>query len=325
MSRSYLSTKSRKYSRCDLFLSKERLLFLAGVHLGGCLTVNLIEPPSTPPSPSSGPCEAWKNPTPIVTISIKKLNEISGIVSSRNNPGILWIHEDSGNSAQVFAINTRGDLIGTINIEGLAAKDWEDIAIGPCGTEDCLYVADTGDNLAVRQDASVFRLVEPTIKGKEPFRLTVTPEQFLLQYPDGPQDVEALAITPQGFPVLFSKRLDGTSRVFTFPVLDSTQVVELLDLGTINIGGAKGLPAAVTAADMLPDGSRFLLRAYLLALEFRLPQGDLTRLDEAKVVSVPAALELQGEAIAYENNQGGFWQVSEGQSPTLFYASCDEP
>jgi hypothetical protein len=299
------------------------LLLLAGVLLTGCSPVNQLEPP-LPPTPLLGPCEAWENPDAIATVQLKTLNEISGIVSSRKNPGILWIHEDSGNTAQLFALNTRGDLLGTITIEGPAAKDWEDIAIGPCGAEDCLYIADTGDNLAVRQDASVFRLVEPTIKGKEPFQRSVTPEPFFFQYPDGPQDVEALAITPQGLPVLFSKRVDGTSRVFTFPVLDSTQTVELLALGTITMGGTKGLSAAVTAADMLPDGSRFLLRAYFMALEFRLPQGDLTHLKEAEVVSVPVALELQGEAIAYENNLGGFWQVSEGLNPTLFYAACSE-
>ena len=75
---------------------------------------------------------------------------------------------------------------------------------------------------------------------------------------------------------------------------------------------------------MLPDGSRVLVRTYFFAWEYRLPQGDLTRIAEAERISVPAALEFQGEAIAYENNQGGFWQISEGQRPTLFYAACDE-
>jgi hypothetical protein len=256
-------TLNQSKSQVRSFLPNPFLL-LVGALLTGCSPVNQLEPP---PAPLLGPCEAWENPDAIATVQLKTLNEISGIVSSRKNPGILWIHEDSGNTAQLFALNTRGDLIGTITIEGPAAKDWEDIAIGPCGAEDCLYIADTGDNLAVRQDASVFRLVEPTIKGKEPFQRSVTPEQFFFQYPDGPQDVEALVITPQGLPVLFSKRLDGTSRVFTFSVLDSTQTVELLALGTITMGGTKGLSAAVTAADMLPDGSRFLLRAYFMALE----------------------------------------------------------
>ena len=286
--------------------------------------MNQLEPPPAPPAPTSGPCETWESPEAIAAVQAPELNEISGIVSSRKNPGLLWVHEDSGNTAQLFALNTRGDLIGTITLDVPAATDWEDLALGPCGLEECLFIADTGDNLAARQDASVLRLVEPTINGKEPFQLTVTPEQFLLRYPDGPQDVEALVVTPQGVPVLFSKRTDGTSRVFTFPLMDSAQTVELLALGTVSMGGTKGLAAAVTAADMLPDGSRFLLRAYLLALEFRPPQGDLTRLAEAEVVVVPAVLEAQGEAMGYENNVGGFWQVSEGQRPTLFYAACDE-
>jgi hypothetical protein len=297
-------------------MMKPLSLLLLGL-LTGCPSPNPIEIPE-PPTPNTGPCETWENPDSIATLNIKGLNEISGIVSSRKNPGVLWLHEDSGNTPTLFALNAQGDLIGTIQITNAPSIDWEDMAIGPCGADDCLFIADVGDNAAKRKNVSILRLIEPDLKGLTPFQLKITPEQFSFQYPDGPQDVEAMAITPQGMPVLFSKRQDGTSKVFLFSDLQSNPT----QIATLNLG-KKGLAASVTAADMLPDGSRVLIRAYFLALEYRLPQADILQIESAEVVPVPTGLELQGESIAYENLQGGFWHISEGASPSLFYAACE--
>jgi hypothetical protein len=57
--------------------------------------------------------------------------EASGIVASRQNPGVLWVHNDSGAPPRVFAINARGDLLGICNVGGAKIRDWEDIAVGP--------------------------------------------------------------------------------------------------------------------------------------------------------------------------------------------------
>lgn len=297
-------------------------LSLLLVGCAGCLTVNLTNP--TPPPPNTGPCEEWDSPETIVNLEIKGLNEISGIVSSRKNPGVLWIHEDSGNTNQIFAINAKGSLLATVTLEGFTNIDWEDIAIGPCGEEDCLYLADTGDNLAVRDDVSILRVIEPVISPNTSLSLGLVPEQFFFSYPDGPQDTEGLAVTPEGLPLLVTKRTDGTAKVYLFPALDSAQSVVVTLLGVIDTGrGILELPAAATAADLLPDGSRLLVRTYLFGWEYRLPDGDLTRIEEAEIVKVPVRLEGQGEAIAYENALGGFWQIPEGEKPTLTYAACD--
>ncbi|NLT76895.1 MAG: hypothetical protein GXX98_10255, partial [Planctomycetes bacterium] len=59
------------------------------------------------------------------------IQEASGLVASRKNPGVLWVHNDSGDTARVFAIDTRGNLLGVCSVTGAKARDWEDIAIGP--------------------------------------------------------------------------------------------------------------------------------------------------------------------------------------------------
>ena len=39
------------------------------------------------------------------------IQEASGIVASRKNKSVLWVHNDSGNSTIVYAINPTGELL----------------------------------------------------------------------------------------------------------------------------------------------------------------------------------------------------------------------
>lgn len=287
--------------------------------LVGCLGA---EPPDEPPPPPIGPCAEYASADPEGQISAPLLDELSGLVVSRQNPGVLWVHEDSGGAPELYALDRRGTLLGALRIEGVENLDWEDLALGPCGEEDCLFIADTGDNLAERAEISILRVLEPRFDPAEGLDASATPEVFRARYPDGPQDAEALVVTPDGAPVVLTKRLDATARVFLLPALDAAVVTELLELGVITTGqGIDDLPAAATAADLLAEGARLLVRTYLFVWELELPEGDITRLSEATQREVPAAFERQGEAIAYDP-AGGFWQVGEGSGATLFFSGC---
>ena len=91
------------------------------------------------------------------------LDEVSGLAASRKNPDVLWVHNDSGGSPRVFALNAAGDHLGIYNLNGAQATDYEDIAIGPGPTAgtDYLYVADTGNNSLGRSTVTVYRVPEP--------------------------------------------------------------------------------------------------------------------------------------------------------------------
>src|SRR5438309_1605081 len=73
-------------------------------------------------------------------VNIAGLTEASGVAASRNNPGVLWTHNDSGHPAQIYALDTQGRLLGTYAVPG--NTDNEDIAIGPgpVPNVDYLYV-----------------------------------------------------------------------------------------------------------------------------------------------------------------------------------------
>ena len=52
------------------------------------------------------------------TINIPSLDEASGIAASRNNPGVLWTENDSGNAAVVYAIDPQGRNLGAYALPG---------------------------------------------------------------------------------------------------------------------------------------------------------------------------------------------------------------
>jgi len=99
------------------------------------------------------------------TIQDAAISETSGVAASCIHPGVLWIHNDSGGMAHLFAVNEAGALLGTYSITGASAVDWEDIAIATDSEDgrDYLYIGDIGDNTAVRSAIQVYKVEEPDV------------------------------------------------------------------------------------------------------------------------------------------------------------------
>ncbi|MEO0332433.1 MAG: hypothetical protein AAF223_12225, partial [Bacteroidota bacterium] len=83
-------------------------------------------PTATPPRSTT-----FSKPIDQGEVKYSAISEASGIVASRNNPGILWTHNDSGHEPKIYAIDTSGEIAGEWVIAGATNRDWEDIAIGP--------------------------------------------------------------------------------------------------------------------------------------------------------------------------------------------------
>src|ERR1700690_4315423 len=90
-------------------------------------------------------------------VNIPLLTEASGIAASRNNPGVLWTENDSGNAAVVYAIDSQGRNLGTYALPG--NTDNEDIGIGPGPVTNVsyLYVTDIGDNNSDRANIAIYQ------------------------------------------------------------------------------------------------------------------------------------------------------------------------
>ena len=120
------------------------------------------------------------------TLPATGLPEISGIVASRAQPGVFWVENDSGNPADVFAIDATGLRLATVHIASASNVDWEDISIDRRAGVEELYIIDAGDNLARTSDGAmgrasiqIYRLSEPNASAGD---ATLTAERFVHLY-----------------------------------------------------------------------------------------------------------------------------------------------
>ncbi len=137
-------------------------------------------------------------------ITDARLSEASGLVRSTQHEGVFWSHGDSGNDAQLFAFDSAGVALGAPRVDGAKNRDWEALASGPCARGTCLYIGDVGDNMGRRKTVTIYRIPEPAPTDT----ITAPVEKVEIAYSDGPQDVEAIWITPDTSVWFLTKRPD---------------------------------------------------------------------------------------------------------------------
>jgi hypothetical protein len=294
-----------------------------------------------PPSDSSAgdggstTCTAFADAIELGNVESTALNEISGVAASRANADVLWVHNDSGDSARIFALRTDGTHLGEYGLSGASHVDWEDMALGP-GPEvgrDYLYLGDVGDNAARdtgvgRSGVTVYRVPEPTVdRDQTPVTMDLASVESLpLAYPEGPHDCEALMVDPaSGDLYLLTKENDGMSELYMARaplVADATTTLERVAELPFGPGATPGGPFA-TGGDLSPDGDALLVRTYSAVLLFLRPAGGtIADALTGDAVELPAAFERQGEGIAWAPDGLGYYTLSEfADAPVHFYAA----
>ncbi|MBL8994650.1 MAG: hypothetical protein JNM63_14995, partial [Spirochaetia bacterium] len=79
----------------------------------------------------AGTYPEWKATVAISPFDETDIVECSGITSSHALKNVLWVHNDSGDTGRVWAVNTRARVLGEYKFTSDAVKDCEDIAFGP--------------------------------------------------------------------------------------------------------------------------------------------------------------------------------------------------
>lgn len=228
------------------------------------------------------------------------VRESSGIAVSRRHPGVLWTHNDSGDGPYLYAIRLDGTVLGRHGVAGASAVDWEDLALAPCPTVrgDCLYIADTGDNDALRRSVTIYILPEPDTIGPRPAARTRPARAVHVTYPDGPHDVEAMWVDPDGSVELVTKGQVGgvhRYRVARESLLQDSARAEAR--GDVPILPQRAIGRWVTGAAIAPHGRRVAIRTYTEIFFFQLTE------NRALVPDGPpcwlGTREAQGEAVAF--------------------------
>jgi hypothetical protein len=301
------------------------LALLATVVVAGCGGSGAARsaPPSAPPSTAgrtASPSRPAARPPALCgrlraritgRVADPSANELSGLVRSRSQPGLLWSHDDSGAGPVLFGLRTDGRVAARPTVTGAQAVDWEDIAAGPAPDGmPLLYIGDIGDNASRRPSIDVYRVAEPRVGAAA----TAPAARLRWRYPDGAHDAEALLVDPlRGELVIVTKAL-GAARAYrgSARLRGGSQAM-------LRRGPAIALSLA-TAGDVSADGRIVVLRGYdRLAVWVRRGREPLTTtLGRAPCLS-PTSLadEGQGEAIALDRRGASFATVAEGSPAVL--------
>lgn len=248
----------------------------------------------------------------LADIEANFIDEASGMADSRVNPGVIWLHNDSGDGAYLYAVDRKGKTKAVYLVRSAGASDWEDMAWGPGpdGKGNFLYMGDIGDNPSSRTDAAVYRIAEPkigaTVGSKKDPLLTEEPTvRRAYQFPDGAHNAEALLCHPKtGILYIVTKEPSGVASVYKFPAEPENwwEKNTLTKVGTVTITDEKHpYPNLITGGAISPDGTKVILRTYLAAYELKLPEGaaEFDSIWNTRPTPILLPPVPQGEAICY--------------------------
>ena len=244
-------------------------------------------------------------------IEFSAITEASGIAASKKNINVLWVHNDSGDSARIFAMNNDGKHLGVYTIKNAANRDWEDIAVGPGPDKntDYIYIAEIGDNNAQYDLKYIYRVPEPVVdENQEPVYITLENADIIkFRYPDGARDAETIMVDPLTKDIYIVSKRETNVSVYlaAFPhSLTDTLILEHV----------AALPLTqIVAGDISPGGKEILLKNYDYVYYWkREPQQTITEaLTSNQYYLLPYTREPQGEAICWSYNSDGYYTISE--------------
>jgi len=249
----------------------------------------------------------------VIYLADERIAESSGLAKSHHQPGAFWTHNDSGDSARLFAFGERGEVLGRCTLVGVKAVDFEDLASFVQDGVPRLLVADVGDNRSRRSVVSLYLFDEPDPQGNSEITAWL---RLDFRYPDGPRDCEAVAVdVSAGKITLVTKTFLPRAGVYELdlPPRDAS-VKQHLEPQTARRVGQLPL-SLVTAMDRDPTRGDLLLVNYFQLFRFPRPQpgqnwweqmptpADLPRLKQIEAVAVDAS--------------GQVWVTSEGQPAPL--------
>lgn len=283
-------------------------IFARTCTIAALLTLLACSPPGDDTGPTRGPrppldqetaCPEYGPPKQAGKVRVSGIDEISGVVASGRSP-VFWVQEDSGNPAEIHAIELNGTLRASVEVRGATNVDWEDIALAG-GT---IWLADIGDNELRRDRLQVYRFPEPKLDAT-----SVTAQVLHLRYEDGPHDAEALIVDARERALyVITKELLVAAGVYRAEIEGAPGgKARLLErVGELELG-------FVTAADLGPDG--IVVKNYVKGRLYPwTDEGDVIGALAREGCAVPVG---GGESIAF-GHDGNLVAIPEGRAPPVF-------
>lgn len=259
-------------------------------------------------------------------VDARPIAEMSGIVKSHDHDNVFWVHNDSGDSARIFAIDAQGrnviptyskfSFYGEVPEEGkqqwqgfpvLYADnvDWEDIAVD----DKYLYLADMGNNSNTRRDLAIYLVseIDPTASTR-----TAVIQRLPIVYPDQDGfpparrhfDSESLftadgklyLITKHRAPVFETAEAGAKLYRLDTEFTDKNNVLTLID--------SHPEITSATGADVSPDGQTLAVLSYSTLWLFARPEsGDRWLSAPSQHFPLDHGVLKQAEAITWVDNE----------------------
>lgn len=242
-----------------------------------------------------------------------RLGEVSGMTLSARTPQRLWVHNDSGAPADVYAIGLDGRVQARLRIDGPKPVDWEDIAAFTLDGKPYLLLADTGDNGGVRKRSELLIVEEPDIQADaaEQELRAAAAWRIAFRYADGPHDVEAVAVDAANETVLLMTKRTDPPQLWSLPLRPGTsQEIVATRLGTLAVPDESApatdfqrrlQPGRPTAASWGRDGRHIAVLSYASVWLYRRDGGESWAQALARTPRMfPLGLLVQAEALALD-------------------------
>lgn len=220
-----------------------------------CLAV-LAAMAVTAASPTSAGALETRSPSLLMKLLDDRIDESSGLETAADFPGVVYTHNDSGDSARFFAVGKDGVTKAVYTLPGAAARDWEDMSEG---RNKSLWFGDIGDNHRQRDYVSVYRVDQPARLANA--KLSSTRYDF--KYADGAShNAEALLVNPETGTLYIATKQKSGAGLYRAPASLSTS-------GYNKLTRVTGVPPVVTGGNFSPNGERLVLRTYSDAYVYR--------------------------------------------------------
>lgn len=276
---------------------------------------------------SARPGERRGPVTKLLDIELSEIQEMSGLARSHRFDDVYWVHNDSGDSARLFAVNGSGEVIFPgylgasyyggeiqsgkqpwigIGIEGAANIDWEDIAVD----DERIYVAEMGNNYNARRDLGIYVIAEPNPWETERTRALKFipvryPEQASFPGKVWHYDSEALFVDNDKLYVLTKHRKPGKPDEWEAGTVLYRLDAERVDAANVLTRvGDHPVVTLATAADISPNGEWLVVLCYTQLWLFPRPaEGDNWLAGTPRYTDLTFEFTGQAEAATWMNDE----------------------
>lgn len=249
------------------------------------------------------------------------LAEMSGLVASHRQPGVLWSINDSGSFARLYRLGSEGQALGRVWVSGAWLHDTETLARWRQPERDWLLIGDVGDNRARRDHVVVHAVREPDPQATH----TRIAWSLRFRYPDGARDAEGIAVDQARGDLLVLSKRDRPARLYRVPLAAAGIAPATAEyLGSPRPGAVDG---AVTGLDLSDDGRELAVLTYSGLYLWRRADGEhWSQVLQREPVALPRPEMRKAEAVALAPLSGSVLVGSEKRPTPLWvgrYSDAD--